>query len=302
MPIPEDLRSSFIDAVWQSLAWKRTTWLGHPIESAPTDLIAYQQAIASVRPDCIVETGTGDGARTLFLASICDLLDHGQVVSVGEGLSEDLPAHPRITYVDAVIDDDATLDRVRALIGLDARTLVVLGSREKAEPTRRSFERLRRRSSRLAHTLIVTDTIVNGHPVWTGFGPGPYEALSTLLQRHGEFFADPELERFGLDVQSRRLPAAHSMKTFCLGLNKTGTRSLSEALEILGYPSLHWGGDDPDMALRRGPEIRVAVERALADGRPLLEDVDDVDAYSDILALSTISTFSIGSTRGASSS
>jgi hypothetical protein len=77
------------------------------------------------------------------------------------------------------------------------------------------------------------------------------------------------------------------MKIFCLGLNKTGTRSLSDALEILGYPSLHWGGDDPDRALRRGPEIRVAVERALAEGRPLLEDIDDVDAYSDILALST---------------
>ena len=40
-----------------------TTWLGRHIESAPTDLIAYQQAIASVRPDWIVETGTGDGAR-----------------------------------------------------------------------------------------------------------------------------------------------------------------------------------------------------------------------------------------------
>jgi cephalosporin hydroxylase len=197
VPIPEDLRSSFIDAVWQSLAWKRTTWLGHPIESAPTDLIAYQQAIASVRPDCIVETGTGDGARTLFLASICDLLDHGQVVSVGEGLSEDLPAHARITYVDAVIDDDATLDRVRALIGPDARTLVVLGSREKAEPTRRSFGAYALLVT-VGSYLIVTDTIVNGHPVWTGFGPGPYEALSTLLQRHGEFFADPELERFGL--------------------------------------------------------------------------------------------------------
>jgi hypothetical protein len=77
------------------------------------------------------------------------------------------------------------------------------------------------------------------------------------------------------------------MKIFCIGLNKTGTRSLSDALEILGYRTLHWGGADASIALRRGPEIRVAVERALAEGRPLLEDVDDVDAYSDILALST---------------
>jgi hypothetical protein len=77
------------------------------------------------------------------------------------------------------------------------------------------------------------------------------------------------------------------MKIFCVGLNKTGTRSLSDALEILGYRCLHWGGPDAAIALRRGPEIRVAVERALAEGRPLLDDIDDVDAYSDILALST---------------
>jgi hypothetical protein len=76
------------------------------------------------------------------------------------------------------------------------------------------------------------------------------------------------------------------MKIFCIGLNKTGTRSLSDALEILGYCSLHWGGSDPATAFRRGPEVRAAVERALAEGRPLLEDVDDVDTYSDILALS----------------
>jgi len=77
------------------------------------------------------------------------------------------------------------------------------------------------------------------------------------------------------------------MKIFCIGLNKTGTRSLSDALEVLGFRSLHWGGGDPATALHRGPEIRMAVERALADGRPLLEDIEDADAYSDILALST---------------
>jgi cephalosporin hydroxylase len=197
VPIPEDLRSSFIEAVWRSLAWKRTTWLGRHIESAPTDLIAYQQAVASVRPDWIVETGTHDGARTLFLASICDLLDHGQVVSIGEDLSEGLPLHPRITYLEGVADDEATLTRVGSLVGPASTTLVVLGSRVPAEATRRIFAAYAPLVS-VGSYLIVTDTIVNGNPVWTGFGPGPMEALKLLQQRHGEFFADPELERFGL--------------------------------------------------------------------------------------------------------
>jgi hypothetical protein len=76
------------------------------------------------------------------------------------------------------------------------------------------------------------------------------------------------------------------MKVFCIGLSKTGTRSLHDALELLGLRSMHWGGPDLQSAVRRGPEIRAAVERALAEGRPLLEDLDDADAYSDIEALS----------------
>ncbi|MEZ5140510.1 MAG: acyltransferase family protein [Acidimicrobiales bacterium] len=53
-------------------------------------------------------------------------------------------------------------------------------------------------------------------------------------------------------------PAARSCSGS--GWNKTGTRSLHEALEVLGYAPLHWGG----------PASRLAVERAEAEGVPLL--------------------------------
>ena len=153
------------------------------------------------------------------------------------------PLHPRITYLDGVADDEATLTRVRDLVGPASTTLVVLGSRVPAEATRRIFAAYAPLVT-VGSYLIVTDTIVNGNPVWTGFGPGPMEALKLLLQRHGEFFADPGAGALRADVQSRRLPEADPMKIFCIGLNKTGTRSLSDALEILGYRSLHWGGSD----------------------------------------------------------
>jgi hypothetical protein len=62
-------------------------------------------------------------------------------------------------------------------------------------------------------------------------------------------------------------------KIFCIGLNKTGTVSLHNALNILGYRSLHWGG----------PETRKAVLRALGEGRPLLTYLDpSFNAFSDI--------------------
>lgn len=66
------------------------------------------------------------------------------------------------------------------------------------------------------------------------------------------------------------------MTIFGIGLNKTGTISLHEALTRLGFRSLHWGG----------PEVRGVVERALADGDPLVDGLGAYDAFSDIWCLS----------------
>lgn len=67
-----------------------------------------------------------------------------------------------------------------------------------------------------------------------------------------------------------------STKIFCIGMNKTGTISLHESLEHLGYRSLHWGG----------PEIAIRIMMCADAGKPLLADVEDHDAYSDIWVLS----------------
>ncbi|MEQ1785434.1 MAG: CmcI family methyltransferase [Acidimicrobiales bacterium] len=197
VPVPDDLRLSFVESVWRSLAWEQTTWLGRPLPTAPTDLLAYQQLLTEIRPDWIIETGTGDGGRTLFLASMCDLLDHGQVISVGEGLSEDLPIHPRVRYVDGPPDAPATVERATSSIGPDERALVVLGSRGERTAVEREFEAYSPFVP-VGSYVIVADTALNGNPVWPGFGPGPGEALRQILLRHGEFYADPEPERYAL--------------------------------------------------------------------------------------------------------
>lgn len=64
---------------------------------------------------------------------------------------------------------------------------------------------------------------------------------------------------------------------FGIGLNKTGTISLHQALETLGIPSLHWGG----------PDVRAQVLRAVDEERPLVDDLGGYQAFSDIEDLST---------------
>lgn len=65
-------------------------------------------------------------------------------------------------------------------------------------------------------------------------------------------------------------------KIFCIGLNKTGTISLHQALETLGFRSLHWGG----------PSVGAKIRDAGLQGRPLVSDFDEYDAYSDLAILS----------------
>ncbi len=195
-PVPDELAWSFTDAVWRSLPWTHTTWLGRTITTAPTDLLAYQELISRVRPDWIVEVGTGDGGRTLFLASVCDLVGHGRVISVDAEPTGEPPVHPRIELLTGVPEDAAVVEQVRATVG-EGRALVVLGAcvdRQRTDQQFRGYEPLVPKGS----YVVVADTVVNGHPVWTGFGPGPAEAVKQILTRHGDFVADPAMEKYSL--------------------------------------------------------------------------------------------------------
>jgi cephalosporin hydroxylase len=193
-PVPEDLAAAAIEAYWNSLDWQRTSWLGRTIEAAPGDLLAYQEILAEVRPDWVVDVGTGSGSRAWFLASVCDLLGHGRVVSVGQQRPRDLPEHPRIELATARPHQPDGFEAVRAVTGDAPHAVVILGERRSHRRTVAAFEGY--------HSLVpvgsfavVEATIVNGHPVWTGFGPGPGEAVVEILRTHPEFVADPSRER-----------------------------------------------------------------------------------------------------------
>ena len=197
-PIPDDVKSSFIDAFWHSLAWRDTTWLGHRVAKAPTDLLAYQEIVERVRPDWIIETGSANGGRALFLASICDLLDHGRVVSIDPQVADHRAEHPRITYIEGQAQEADTFRRVSEVVGDTPHALVILGSLPGTNLRIEGEFEVYAPLVPVSSYVIVENTIVNGHPVWPGFGPGPLEAVKRILSQHGEFAADTAMEKFGL--------------------------------------------------------------------------------------------------------
>ena len=111
------LKTSFVDAFWTSLAWQDARWLGHTVLASPTDLFTYQELVTQIRPDWIIETGTHGSGQAIFFASICELLDHGHVVSVQSERLADPPSHPRLTYIHGFPADDETVHRVRQIVG-----------------------------------------------------------------------------------------------------------------------------------------------------------------------------------------
>ncbi len=197
VPIPDDLRDAFISAYYRSRAWRDTTWLGVKTYEAPTDLLAYQDLLAEVRPDVVIETGTRDGGRALFLATLCDVLGHGRVISVDNREVEGRPEHPRISYVQGRAHDDEVVAEVRSMVAEGERGLVVLGTRGARRRMHREFE-VYAPFVPVGSYVVVEYTVLNGYPVDASFGPGPFEAVRRILNTRGDFVADTSRERHGL--------------------------------------------------------------------------------------------------------
>jgi cephalosporin hydroxylase len=194
-PMPEDLAEAYLDAYWRSFKWREVSWLGTKAEIPPSDLVAYQELVSEVRPDWIIETASGSpGGRALFLASVCDLIDHGRVISIDPNPKPELPEHPRITRIEGKAHDDEVVARVRDLAGDSPHAMVVIGTRGARMRTILEFEAYEP-MVRTGSYIVVENTILNGNPVWASFGLGPWEAVRQLLVDHRDFAADTGIDK-----------------------------------------------------------------------------------------------------------
>ncbi|MEJ7582483.1 MAG: CmcI family methyltransferase [Acidimicrobiales bacterium] len=196
-PVPDELRDGFVAAYWHSLAWRRTKWLGHTVPNAPTDLMVYQEIVTEVGPDWIIETGSRDGGRALYLASVCDLLGRGQVVAINQNPLDKRPEHPRITFLSGRAHEEEVVSQVRAIVGPEPNGLVILGTRGARRRMHREFEKYSPFVA-VGSYAIMEHTVLNGYPVDASFGPGPFEAVRRILNIHGEFMVDTQREKHSL--------------------------------------------------------------------------------------------------------
>lgn len=176
-----------------SQPWFRNRWAGVPIFKCPEDLLIYQELLHEMRFDTIIECGVAYGGTTLYLAQLCQLMGHGEIVAIDITLERvvakvfgGLP----VTFIQGSSTAESTAERAGDFVKSKS-TLVILDSDHSEAHVFRELELY----APMADYLIVEDTNVNGHPVYLQHGPGPHEAVVRFLATHPEWTIDHDRTR-----------------------------------------------------------------------------------------------------------
>ena len=163
-----------------SETWCNTTWLGLPVQKWPLGLWIYQEIMSELRPDLVIETAKADGESALFVASVCDAVGTGRVLTVDIKESPLRRKHERIEYLVGSSVSDEVVARAREAAS-DAKGVMVILDSDHSK--RHVLEELDLYSSLVTSGsyMVVEDTNLNGHPVHPGHGPGPMEAVEEFL-------------------------------------------------------------------------------------------------------------------------
>ncbi len=186
----------------QGGTWKNTRWLGVPTAKCPFDMWVYQEILFELRPDVILEAGTALGGSALYLASICDILKQGKILTVDIAKRNDWPVHPRIQYLVGSSVAPEIIQEMQRQIKPTDKVLVVLDS-DHHKPHVLAELRTYSKLVTVGSYMIVEDSNVNGHPVFPDHGPGPMEAMDEFQAENHDFELDKSRLKFFLTFNPR---------------------------------------------------------------------------------------------------
>lgn len=187
---------------YRSGVWQNTYWLGTPVWKTPLDLWIYQELLYELRPDLIVETGTMDGGSAYYLASICELLGKGRVISIDIEDVSGRPVHDRIEYLLGSSTAPETIEQVGLSAERADQVLVILDSEHPRQHVLAEMHAYGPMVSAGSY-LVVEDTNINGNPILRKYGPGPMEAVDEFLGSRNDFVIDSSREKHVLTFSPR---------------------------------------------------------------------------------------------------
>lgn len=184
---------SFHKIFYYSPEAKDVKFMGVSLQKNPLDLWVYQEIIYRTKPEVIVESGTGYGGSALFLASMCDILKGGEVITIDVNKRK-CPKHPRIIYLDGSCFDKKIIKSISGIVK-GKRCMVILDSHHTKNHVLKELEIYNKFVSKSCY-LIVEDTNIHGHPIMPEHEEGPYEAVLEFLSKNKNFKIDKSKEKF----------------------------------------------------------------------------------------------------------
>jgi len=180
--------------------WENTTWMGVPMWKLPNDAMIIQELIWKIKPDLIIETGTGRGGSALFYASIlyCIGSTFSKVLtidtdSIDQSYIPDNLFDKIMFYRGQSIDPDI-ISAVKEQVRISRRIMVLLDSWHSEEYVLQEID-VYSKFVTLDSYLIVEDTHVNDNPVPWDYGNGPMGAVNTFLEKNNNFEIDKNCEK-----------------------------------------------------------------------------------------------------------
>ena len=173
---------------------RHPSWMGKRVLKCVLDLWVYQEIIWEMKPDIIIESGTFYGGGTLYLAMICDMVGHGEVISIDISNKKKVPQHSRITYlIGSSISDEIVMEISKRISGKSV--MVILDSEHTKSHVLKELEIYSKLVTEQNY-LIVEDTNLNGHPISPEYGEGPMEAVMEFMEKNNDFTVDLDREKF----------------------------------------------------------------------------------------------------------
>ncbi|MFP6560902.1 cephalosporin hydroxylase family protein [Paraburkholderia sp. B3] len=185
----------------------QTRWLGERFFHLPGDMLAIQELVWRVRPECIVQTGVAAGGGAVFCASMLELAGgEGRVVAIEPRLRDEvrqrLQAHRlghRMTLIEGDSCSDTTLAAVRERIRGRAPVMVILDLTHTHDHVLRELECYAGLATPGSY-VIVMDTIMEYLPARMfegkpyGRGNNPATAVQAFLAHDDRFEVDGDIE------------------------------------------------------------------------------------------------------------
>jgi len=172
---------------YNSRVWEQTSWMGVQTYKFPMDMWNYQEILVSLQPSLVIEFGTWKGGSALFFASVLRQIGKPfTVVSVdieSDRISEKTKSDPNIrllTMSSACEEARSAIESLRR--DRPGPAFAVLDSDHSKQHVLAELVNLRNVLV-AGDYLVVEDSNINGHPVFRGFGPGPYEAIQEYFRQ-----------------------------------------------------------------------------------------------------------------------